>query len=72
MSSRAGHFMALTSLLVSLALGGCWGGGADVRNSNQATTIGQELIDLQRARDEGLLDEREYDKQRRRILRRRD
>jgi cytochrome c-type biogenesis protein CcmH/NrfG len=72
MTAGAGRTLAAVSLLVSMALAGCWGGGAEVRNSNQATTLGQELIDLQRARDQGLLDEREYEKQRRRILRRRD
>ncbi len=59
-------------VLLVLAAGGCWGGGAEVRNSNHATTVGQELIDLQRAYEQGLLDENEYRKQRRRILRRRD
>ena len=56
------------------ALAGCWGGGADVRNSNinRSTTVGQELIDLQRAYDQGLISEREYERARRRILKRAD
>jgi hypothetical protein len=66
--SRAGALV----LAASLALAGCWGGGADVRNSTRSTTVGQELIDLQRARDQGVIDEREYERQRKRILRRRD
>lgn len=60
------------TLLLAAALSGCWGGGADVRNSTRSTTVGQELIDLERAHEQGLLDQREYERQRRRILRRRD
>jgi hypothetical protein len=66
--NRAG----LLALVAAVALAGCWGGGADVRNSTRSTTVGQELIDLQRARDQGVIDEREYERQRKRILRRRD
>lgn len=62
----------LVAASLALGLAGCWGGGADVRNSNRSTTVGQELIDLQRAYDQGLVDQREYDRQRKRILRRRD
>lgn len=59
-------------LLLGATLAGCWGGGAEVRNSTRSTTVGQELIDLERAHGQGLLDQREYERQRRRILRRRD
>lgn len=62
----------VVALLLAAALAGCWGGGADVRNSTRSTTVGQELIDLERAHEQGLLDQREYERQRRRILRRRD
>jgi hypothetical protein len=64
--------IGIVALVAALGLAGCWGGGADVRNSNRSTTVGQELIDLQRARDQGVIDEREYERQRKRILRRRD
>lgn len=68
---------ALRVLVFALSiavLAGCWGGGADVRNSNtnRSTTVGQELIDLQRAYDQGLISEREYERARRRILKRAD
>jgi hypothetical protein len=64
---------ATLSLLIAI-LAGCWGGGADVRNSNsnRSTTVGQELIDLQKAYDQGLISEREYERTRKRILRRAD
>lgn len=73
--SRAtmGHRGSVLILALALALmAGCWGGGADVRNSNRSTTVGQELIDLQRAHEQGLIDDREYQRQRRRVLKRRD
>jgi hypothetical protein len=65
---------SLMVLALSCTLAACWGGGADVRNSNsnRSTTVGQELIDLQRAFDQGLIDEREYNRARKRILRRAD
>ncbi|MDZ3822030.1 MAG: hypothetical protein U0S76_00335 [Pseudoxanthomonas sp.] len=60
------------ALALATSVAGCWGGGAEVRNSTRSTTVGQELIDLERAHGQGLLDQREYERQRRRILRRRD
>lgn len=65
---------AATLSLLIVILAGCWGGGADVRNSNsnRSTTVGQELIDLQKAYDQGLISEREYERTRKRILRRAD
>jgi len=70
--AMTGRFVARGLIAAALIIGlaGCWGGGADVRNSNRSTTVGQELIDLQRAYDQGLIDQREYERQRRRILRR--
>lgn len=69
---RSARTILVSALLVALA--GCWGGGADVRNSNsnRSTTVGQELIDLQKAFDQGLISEREYQRTRRQILRRAD
>ena len=45
-------------------------GGRVVGNNSklQRPTIGQELIDLQKARDSGAIDETEYDRTRTRIL----
>jgi hypothetical protein len=71
-TQRQSPMRALLVAGMIVGLAGCWGGGADVRNTNRATTVGQELIDLQKAFDQGLIDQREYDRQRKRILRRRD
>ena len=61
----------LVALVVfTIAMGGlfvgCGGGGASVQSSS--TTLGQELTDLDAARDKGLLTEKEYEKARKQIL----
>lgn len=55
-------------LLVTLA--GCGGGGADANVSATTVSKGQELIDLKKAYDSGVIDEDEYDDQKREILNR--
>ena len=45
---------------------GCGGGSTNVQQSS--TTLGQELIDLDRARDVGALSESEYQTQRDQML----
>ncbi|MFO1243369.1 MAG: SHOCT domain-containing protein [Rickettsiales bacterium] len=64
------YFTPFSGLLCLLALMGCGGGGADA--NVQATTVskGQELIDLKKAHDSGVIDEDEYEDQKRAILRR--
>jgi hypothetical protein len=60
---------ALTSVLLigTLALGGCfYGGNRDVTTNN--TTLGQELIDLDLARQAGALTEDEYQLAKARLL----
>jgi hypothetical protein len=63
-------------LLVSLTLGACVfapgdnnGGDWDDRDRARAT-IGQELLDLDRARDAGVISENEYERTKARILER--
>lgn len=66
----------LTALCVALLsacffiLPACGGGGAKSNTSQSInnTTKGQELMDLKRAYDQGIISEREYNKQRERIL----
>ncbi len=57
---------ALASTAIILAgLGGCVVGN---NSKLQRPTIGQELIDLQKAKESGAIDQAEYDRARARIL----
>ena len=60
----------ILTILVFLAIPGgmfgCGGGGAQVKQ--HATTLGQELKDLDDAYKKGLLDEKEYQKVRKELI----
>jgi hypothetical protein len=60
----------LCAVALSLPLVGCGGGGADVET--RSTTTGQELLDLQKAKESGVISEAEYNKQRSAILNRKN
>jgi hypothetical protein len=49
-------------------LTGCGGGGAKVTSIN--ATMGQELQDLEEAKGKGLVNEQEYERQRKAIMKR--
>jgi hypothetical protein len=62
----------LAVICLSLTLASCSGGGADVQTETRTTTTGQELLDLQKAKESGVIGEAEYNKQRTMILNRKD
>lgn len=60
----------LLLFLVTLTIAGCGGGGAELRTDTHSTTMGQELMDLQKAKQMGLLSEDEYEDAKEKILER--
>ena len=63
--------MGLPALvLVALLTAGCGGGDSTIEAST--TTMGQELSDLKKAYDEGIISEQEYEKSKQNILGRYD
>lgn len=65
-----GSLVVLSSLALGLA--GCSGGGADVQTETRSTTSGQELMDLKKALDSGVITQAEYDRERKKILNRKE
>lgn len=63
-------WVSLCVAVLSLPLAACGGGGADVQQETRTTTTGQELLDLQKAKDAGIISDSEYNRQRTAILNR--
>jgi hypothetical protein len=57
--------ITLSSLLM---LAACGGGGADSTVHNTTVSKGQALVDLKKAYDSGAMSEKEYEKEREKIL----
>ena len=53
-------------IVISLIVTGCGGGGAKVQATS--VTLGQQLIDLEKAYKQGLLTEKEYKKERDKLM----
>jgi hypothetical protein len=65
------HILTSSVLLVCLALGGCVfapGDNGDWDDDRVRPTIGQELLDLDRALDAGVITTTEYERTKARIL----
>ena len=61
----------LAAIFGLVALGGCGGGGKTVKAQDTTTiSVGQEMVDLQRALNEGAITQVEYDVIRQALLRR--
>lgn len=62
--------MLVSLLAVTVCLGGCCGGGSTtkVENLSTTTTVGEQMMDLQKARDSGAITEQEYKKAKQDIL----
>jgi hypothetical protein len=59
--------MVMGIMLVSLVLSGC-GGGTTVQSNTRTTTLGQELMDLEKAYKSGIISEKEYKSTREKLL----
>ena len=66
MTARAIRFPAFLAAAVLVSVTGC--GGSSSTSEVRATTVGQELQDLDSARNKGLITEQEYQQKRREIL----
>jgi hypothetical protein len=61
----------LVGLLVMTLLTGCVGGlslGGGTKTTTNAPTVGQQLVDLQKAKDAGAITDAEYQAQKTKIL----
>lgn len=65
MEGRIRKAVILSTL--AAALGAC--GGGEVVRPNVTVSVGQQLIDLKKARDSGALSDREYQSQKQQLIR---
>jgi len=59
----------VTLLIFSFVLVGCGGSKTEIKESPQ-TTLGQELMDLDKAHKEGIITDDEYEKKKKDIMKR--
>jgi hypothetical protein len=62
------HFATGLALSLAMILPGCGGGGAKVETTTTTVSLGQQLIDLKNARDNGSISPSEYNKMREDII----
>ena len=66
---RKGIILALAgAIIICLTLTSCGGGGAKVESSVSTQTLGQQLIDLEKAYKQGVITEKEYKKAKKDLL----
>jgi membrane peptidoglycan carboxypeptidase len=67
------HFLRLTLLAALLASPAAFTGCSSSKTTNTSTgTVGQQLIDLDRAYKDGVITKEQYDKMKKEIIRRHD
>lgn len=67
MSTSRLKTLTLASLFaMTLGLAGCGGGDSTIKA--ETTTTGQQLIDLKKAYEQGAISEKEYERERKKIL----
>jgi uncharacterized protein YcfL len=59
----------VTLIIISFLLTGCGGSKTEIKASPQ-TTLGQELMDLDKAHKEGIISDAEYKKKKKEIMKR--
>lgn len=64
--SNKNHALATTVLAVATLVAGC--GGNEVLAPTVSVSVGQQLIDLKKARDSGALTERDYERQKKQLI----
>ena len=57
-------------IAIGTAFAGCSGGGAEVQTQTTTTTVGQELTDLKAAYDKGIINQDEYERLRKKVMKR--
>jgi len=55
------------ALLIGITLSGC-GGSPEVQSTTKTTTLGQELMDLEKAHKQGVITEKEYNAAKEKLL----
>ncbi len=72
-SIRAKICVAAILAFFPFAVAGCCGGGSNVKSktTNLSTTLGQELSDLQKAYEQGVITEQQYREAKEKLLKER-
>jgi len=58
-------------IILGVGFAGCRGGKAKVEATTTTTTLGQELMDLQKAYEKGIITEKEYKEAKKKLIERR-
>ncbi|MGH8616266.1 MAG: SHOCT domain-containing protein [Burkholderiales bacterium] len=66
MMTRLRQPLTAAALATALLVGGC--GGNEVLQPTVSVSVGQQLIDLKKARDSGALNERDYERQKQSLI----